>query len=84
MTLYCFTALLLLLNAVQEHRTQKANRIEALSKLRSMVTDALTPPKEREMQEGISEITKANRRSDKRFRSKVKQNRGSVRNSGDW
>ncbi|KAG5193177.1 hypothetical protein JKP88DRAFT_260948 [Tribonema minus] len=63
----------------QEHRTQKANRMEAIGKLREMIADALLAPKERAMRVGIGEATKRQRRDDKRFRSKVKATRGRVR-----
>lgn len=63
----------------QEHRTQLQNKAEAMKKLREMVEDAMIPPKEREIREGISVQGKMQRKADKRHRGAVKRNRGQVR-----
>ena len=48
-----------------------------------MISEVLVPPKEREMQEGLTEVAKKNRRANKKARSDVKKSRGAVR-SVDW
>ena len=64
--------------AAQEHRTQVANRKQALSKLQTVVLEAWARPKERNMRVGLSPQTKRQRRDDKRRRSQVKQGRRRV------
>lgn len=63
----------------QEFRTQSQNRSMAVKKLKQMVEEAWSPPKERNMRTGISKTGKAIRRADKEFRAKVKANRSKVR-----
>eukprot|EP00934_Nitzschia_sp_Nitz4_P004142 Nitzschia sp. Nitz4//scaffold113_size70149//15291//16223//NITZ4_005943-RA/size70149-augustus-gene-0.89-mRNA-1//-1//CDS//3329533320//4132//frame0 len=65
----------------QEHRTQLKNRKSALNKLKVMLLQAWPRPKEREMREGISEVSKAKNIEYKRRRSEVKKNR---RRIDDW
>lgn len=62
----------------QEHRTQHRNREECMGKLKALVEEAKVPPKERKQREGLSKQGKTKRREDKRFRGKVKANRGKV------
>jgi hypothetical protein len=52
--------------ACEVHRTQGANRKEAVAKLAALVVEAWRPPKERRQREGISHKGKRARREDKR------------------
>ena len=61
--------------AVQEHRTQVANRRAAMQKLQELVQQASIRPKERHMKTGLSPKTKEQRREAKRRRSVVKDSR---------
>lgn len=63
-----------------KNRTQKANIKDVIARLEEAVAVALVEPKERNMRTGIANVTKQNRKNDKRRRSDVKQNRRSV----DW
>lgn len=65
--------------ACSEHRTQIANRKEAVDKLRHMILEAWRRPKQRKIRTGLSQITKQQRKEDKRKRGQVKQMRKSVR-----
>jgi hypothetical protein len=47
--------------------------------LEEMVAQAVVEPKVRKQRVGISKATKEKRKQDKRFRSDVKGNRGSVK-----
>jgi ribosome-associated protein len=67
----------------QEHRTQHRNRVECLGKVEQVVAAAFVEPKTRKQYETISKKGKAKRRDAKRFKSKVKENRGKV-NKGDY
>jgi len=67
-----------LIIAAQEHRTQTANRKEALSKLQAFLKQAWERPKERKMRTGISKKTKEQRKEFKRRRSEVKERRRRV------
>ncbi|GKZ00595.1 hypothetical protein MPSEU_001011700 [Mayamaea pseudoterrestris] len=64
--------------AVQEHRTQVANRKTAMQKLQDFVQQASVRPKERNMKQGISPKTKEQRKEFKRRRSEVKNSRRRV------
>ncbi len=59
----------------QEHRTQEGNLEECFDKLARMIRKAATAPKVRQMRTGLSELTKSERREDKRRRSEVKTKR---------
>ena len=59
----------------QVHRTQEANLEDAFTKLKQMVKAAARIPKVRQMRTGLSELTKSERREDKRHRSEVKSRR---------
>lgn len=63
----------------QAHRTQAANRKDALEKLASLVRESWEPPKERRQRSGISKKGKATRREDKRRRGEVKRSRSAAR-----
>ena len=71
-----------LIVSAQEHRTQHRNRQECLQKLEAIVAEAFVEPKVRDQYKDISKKGKAKRRDKKRFRSKVKANRGKAK--GDW
>lgn len=64
--------------AVQEHRTQVANRRAAMQKLQELVQQASIRPKERKMRQGLSPKTKEQRREFKRRRSELKERRRRV------
>jgi ribosome-associated protein len=59
----------------ERHRTQSANRQDALEKLAVLVSDAWRPPKVRRQYTGISEQGKRQRRDDKRRTAEKKENR---------
>jgi protein subunit release factor B len=59
----------------QVHRTQEANLRDALEKLAKFIRRAATAPKVRVQRTGLSELTKSERREDKRHRSEVKARR---------
>ena len=59
----------------QEHRTQEANLEECFTKLSKMLRRSTLIPKVRAMRTGLSELTKNERREDKRHRSIVKERR---------
>ncbi len=59
----------------QVHRSQEANLEECFQKLGRMVRKAAIAPKVRQMRTGLSELTKSERREDKRHRSEVKARR---------
>ena len=63
----------------QAHRTQAANRREALAKLASRVREAWVPPKVRKQRVGLSKRGKATRKEDKRRRGAVKKSRSDSR-----
>jgi ribosome-associated protein len=63
----------------QAHRTQAANRREALAKLASRVREAWEPPKVRKQRVGLSKRGKATRKEDKRRRGAVKKSRSDSR-----
>jgi protein subunit release factor B len=67
----------------QEHRTQARNKEEAVGKLQAMIAEAYIEPKDRQMWEGIGDVTKMRRRDEKRHRSKVKEGRRSKRDFDD-
>jgi hypothetical protein len=59
----------------QEHRTQKNNKEDCVSKLQHMLAEAYVEPKDRKMWVGLADRTKAKRISEKRHRSEVKASR---------
>ncbi len=59
----------------QEHRTQEANLEECFTKLSKFLRRSALIPKVRAMRTGLSELTKTERREDKRHRSVVKERR---------
>lgn len=59
----------------QEHRTQEANLEECYTKLSKFLRRSALVPKVRAMRTGLSELTKTERREDKRHRSAVKERR---------
>ncbi len=59
----------------QRHRTQEANLEDVFDKLTLMVRKAAVIPKVRMQRTGLSELTKQERREDKRHRSAVKTRR---------
>lgn len=59
----------------ERHRTQSANRQDALEKLAVLVSDAWRPPKVRRQYTGLSEQGKRQRRDDKRRTAEKKENR---------
>lgn len=67
-----------LILAVQEHRTQTANRQSAIKKLEKMILDAWSRPNIRKQRTGVSHQAKRERVEMKRRRSQVKQNRRPV------
>lgn len=64
----------------QRHRTQQANRRAAQARFADLVCDALTPEAER-VATKIPKRTKRRRLKNKRHRSRVKSQRGEVK---DW
>ena len=62
----------------QEHRTQHRNREECMNKIKLIIEEAKVAPKVRKQYKGLSEKGKSRRRDDKRFRGKVKANRGKI------
>ena len=63
----------------ERHRTQHANRKDALEKLAVLVAAAWHPPKQRKLYQGISEAGKCIRRDTKRRVSQKKQQRSADR-----
>ena len=61
-----------------EHRTQIANRKEAVDKLRTFILSAWPRPKVRQIRKGLSVKTKQLRREEKKRRSETKQSRRKV------
>lgn len=65
--------------ASERHRTQAANRRDALEKLAELVAEAWRPPKQREMRTAPSARAKRERRRDKARQSEKKSARSAVR-----
>ena len=65
-----------LLITSQEHRTQKDNKSDCLTKLQSMLEEAYIEPKDRKTWTGISKRTKDDRKDFKRHRAAIKSTRG--------
>lgn len=65
----------------QQHRTQEANLEAAYEKLTIMLRKAAVVPKVRMQRTGLSELTKEQRREDKRRRSDMKERR---KGNFDW
>jgi protein subunit release factor B len=59
----------------QVHRSQEGNLEECFEKLARMLRKSATAPKVRQIRTGLSELTKSERREDKRHRSAVKERR---------
>lgn len=59
----------------QRHRTQEQNLEDVFEKLTLMVRKAAVVPKVRMLRTNLSELTKQDRREDKRHRSEVKTRR---------
>jgi len=68
----------------QRHRTQERNLDDCIEKLQICVRKAAEVPKQRSMRTALSELTKNERRDDKRFRSTVKERRRSSREGGEY
>uniref|UniRef100_A0A7S3TD82 S1 motif domain-containing protein n=1 Tax=Emiliania huxleyi TaxID=2903 RepID=A0A7S3TD82_EMIHU len=68
-----------LLAVSDRHRTQAANRKDALEKLAALVADAWRPPKVRRQRSGLSERGKRQRRDEKRRTSEKKRGRSEGR-----
>ena len=68
----------------QRLRTQERNLDDCIEKLQICVRKAAEVPKQRSMRTALSELTKSERRDDKRFRSAVKERRRSSREGGDY
>jgi ribosome-associated protein len=58
----------------QRHRTQRANRQEAIERLLSLLAEACTPPKERRKTR-VPARAKARRLAEKRHRARIKEMR---------
>lgn len=65
----------------QQYRTQEANLEAAYEKLAIMLRKAAVVPKVRMQRTGLSELTKEQRREDKRRRSEMKERR---KGNFDW
>jgi ribosome-associated protein len=71
--------------ASDKHRTQGANRKDALERLAALVAEAWRPPKTRRQREGISASAKRARRNEKAKTSQRKQSRSAARRGVfDW
>lgn len=68
----------------QRHRTQERNLDDCIEKLQICVRKAAEVPKQRSMRTALSELTKNERREDKRFRSTVKERRRTSREGGEY
>lgn len=63
----------------ERHRTQQANRKDALEKLAVRVAEAWYPPKVRQQREGLTHAGKRRRRDEKRKLSQKKSSRSAAR-----
>lgn len=62
----------------QEHRTQIQNRKTAMDKIQEIVLQNYPRPKKRKMRKGVSKKSKEINKEQKRFQSRVKENRKRV------
>mmetsp|Transcript_3486 Transcript_3486/g.4674 ORF Transcript_3486/g.4674 Transcript_3486/m.4674 type:complete len:181 (+) Transcript_3486:98-640(+) len=59
----------------QEERTQDRNKVIAKERIDQIVAHAMVEPKERDMWQGVGEVTKLRRKDMKQHRKQVKSNR---------